>query len=553
MRTIATGRPARPLGVDGDEGFTLIELLVSMLLIGLVLSSFLGVTLQAVASNRLAEARTKADQVLAGQLELLQATKWSLTGLFPTECGYWGDPDAGEATVQLTVPRTGSEPYALLGGSCSASAGQGAILRGGISYSVEQHITWADDPADGTGAVDVDYDGTHDEKHFSVKVSWFQAGKTRTLSADAYRTPTTSEVTPRAPKNVGFVLDASATGDQVLSSAYALTAPINLQVTTSTAAGSVQVTYPTRSGTTLPQAMTPDVTFKVWTFALPATTCCFNAGAGIFSFSGSAGALTGNATAQVSLRSANPSYTITGSAQPTTVPLTQSSQLTLPINLSATTSVAVGTVYATYVQNGASVDVNLTPNSARTGWTLSIPAASATFASGPLSVTLTASTSTGDNSVGTTVTLTPYMLPVSINSIALQRGDGSDASSIGICVADNGNNGNYKQYADRTFRATFQNLVTSGSSKDTVTLTWSNLYTTQPVVTPTVVTDTSGVTTYTWTYLAGNNYGFGSIQKNTNSSTSPTLTVKRADGSSAAYPNSPTYNVPNVVYGVTGC
>ncbi len=114
--------------------------------------------------------------------------------------------------------------------------------------------------------------------------------------------------------------------------------------------------------------MIPDVTFKVWTFALPATTCCFNAGAEIFSFSGSAGALTGNATAQVSLRSANPSYTITGSAQPTTVPLTQSSQLTLPINLSATTSVAVGTVYATYVQNGASVDVNLTPNSARTGW-----------------------------------------------------------------------------------------------------------------------------------------------------------------------------------------
>jgi len=95
--------------------------------------------------------------------------------------------------------------------------------------------------------------------------------------------------------------------------------------------------------------------------------------------------------------------------------------------------------------------------------------------------------------------------------------------------------------------------VTSGTSKDHVTLTWSNLYTTQPVVTPTVVTDTSGVTTYTWTYLAGNNYGFGSIQKNTNSSTSPTLTVKRADGSSAAYPNSPTYNVPNVVYGVTGC
>jgi len=75
VRTIATGRPARPLGVDGDEGFTFIELLVSMLLIGLVLTSFLGVTLRAVASNRLAEARTKADQVLAGQLELLQATK----------------------------------------------------------------------------------------------------------------------------------------------------------------------------------------------------------------------------------------------------------------------------------------------------------------------------------------------------------------------------------------------------------------------------------------------------------------------------------------------
>ena len=79
-----------------DEGFTLVELVVSLMLITLVLMGFLMVTLQAVSAGRTADGRTKANQILAERLELLQATKWSLTGLFASDCGYWGATDSGE-------------------------------------------------------------------------------------------------------------------------------------------------------------------------------------------------------------------------------------------------------------------------------------------------------------------------------------------------------------------------------------------------------------------------------------------------------------------------
>ena len=55
-----------------EEGFTLVELVVSLMLITLVLSSFLMVTLQAVAGGRIADARTKANQILTERLELLR-------------------------------------------------------------------------------------------------------------------------------------------------------------------------------------------------------------------------------------------------------------------------------------------------------------------------------------------------------------------------------------------------------------------------------------------------------------------------------------------------
>src|SRR5690349_12580757 len=102
------------------------------MLITLVLSSFLMVTLQAVAGGRIADARTKANQILTERLELLQATKWSLTGLFASDCGYFGATDGGEPTVVLTGSRAGSEPYPVLGGSCAGTTGQAGISRGGI-------------------------------------------------------------------------------------------------------------------------------------------------------------------------------------------------------------------------------------------------------------------------------------------------------------------------------------------------------------------------------------------------------------------------------------
>jgi hypothetical protein len=540
-----------------EEGFTLVELVVSLMLITLVLSSFLMVTLQAVAGGRIADGRTKANQILTERLELLQATKWSLTGLFAGDCGYWGATDGGEPTVTLTGSRAGSEPYPLLGGSCAATTGQAGISRGGNTYTVQQHITWRDDPADGTGGSDTDYDGTHDQKHFTVTVSWTQAGKLRSVSADAYRSPTTSEVTPKAPKAVGFVLDASATGDQILDSTNALSTAITLTVVTSQAASSVTTTYQTRTGTTVPQALTPDASYTTWTKTLPVGACCFNAGAEIFNFSGTAGSAVANATAQVSLRSSTAGFTVTGSAQPSSIPLTQTNQLSTAINLSATTSTAVATVYVTYIQNGAAVDLNLSPNSSRTTWTGSIPANSATFVDGPLSVTFTASTSTGDATYGRSVTLTPYVAPVTINSIALLKADNSDASSVGICIADNGNSGHFSQYTTRKLVATFQNLITTGASKDTVALTWTNLHSGGSVVPATPVVsgpDSSGVTTITWTYTVNNDYGFGPSNKNAASpATTPTVTVTRTDGSSATYSNPSAYPVPNVTSGNSAC
>jgi len=518
-----------------DEGFTLVEMLVSLVLLALVLSSFLGVTLSAVASNRLAEGRTTANQVLAEQLELLQATKWSRAGLRSGDCGFPGASDVGQDTVQLNDARQPGDPYPQFGGACAASAGQAAVVRGGITYTVVQHITWNDDAADGTGAADTDYDGTHDEKRFLVMVSWTQPGKARTVTATALRAPTTSEVTPRSPKAVGFVLSASATGHQTLDTANALTAPVVLTVQTSAAATAVTVTYATRLLVSLPPvALVPDALGTTWTATLPIGTCCFNAGSEIFTFRGSTPLTTASATASVALRSSTALFTMTGSAAPTTVGLDSNNLLTAAVTLNVTTSIAVGTVYATFVRNGVSVDQNLTPDSSYKSWTTTLPLGSGPFAAGSLALTLTASTSSGDNSVGRSVTLTPYLAPISVTSVVLGRADGTDATAGGVCVSDPGNSRKYQMSSTRLLTATFANKISS----DLVSLLWNNGPAASAEPTPTVAgPDSSGATTYTWTYPLYAKYGFSP------GSTTPTVTVTRSDGTSATFTPAPTYNV----------
>ncbi|MCU1587491.1 MAG: hypothetical protein JWN31_984 [Frankiales bacterium] len=510
---------ARRDEVATEDGLSLIEMIVALLLVSMILISFVGVSIAGVTSSRAAEARSRANEVGNQEVETFKSIPWLSLGL------YDNDTTAAGASPSSTC---GSESVVSLGASAPTPRVAPAFYRvtniNGRNYTITNCITWRDDPADGTVAAgnEADTDNGQDVKHLVTTVSWTLLGKTRTITFDSLRSPTAAEVPPVSHSTATLVLTATAPSpaSQQLAADSTLTSPLTLGATTSLTATGVTVTYTGQSGP-VTQNLSSSDGGSTWTITIPAGLSGgkFNAGTLALTYKATSGSGNAQATSSVSLTAPPTPFTVTASANPTSVFLDSNGYLTASLTINVTTSQPATAVSMSFPQTSSTGSRTLVNVSGGTTWqvVLASGAGSGQFTATSAELfTISATNASGTVTGTTTATLAPP------TQAAIAYVSSAVSPYTQFCTDKNGGD---QTFVDQTVSITVDNMVPS----DSMTLSW----TTRATSTSTLISGSATVASTTAVSSTRTTYSFtvpsGSQMYTTNSFT---FVGKRAsDGS----------------------
>lgn len=374
----------------GDGGFTLIEMMVALILIGIIASSFLSVTVSSIQAARGNEHRTQAVQLAQDRLEQIVAQPWSNIGLYSSDPGYAATGNGGESTVTLTkTPRDPSVPTP-----------EDSTTLAGVTYTVDNAITWADDPSDGSGALDSD-GNTNDVKHVGVTVHWTVNGKALKVAVDDLRAATATEVPPSSGKG-GLTVTVAGPDSATLNGSGNLVNPMTITATTSKVATTAALTFATRTGKqTIAIPVTNGTT---WSVQVPLGTGPFDTGPTSFSVavtSTSFGGASGTVKIPLVIGAAGTSLSVTAAP---TQQLNTGNVLSQPIAITATGASTITAATVSYQTNAGTVVRPMTGSG--TNWTYQVPADTTVFAPGQETFTISATFASATSATGlTTITL----------------------------------------------------------------------------------------------------------------------------------------------------
>lgn len=153
---------------------TLVELMVAILILAVVLSALASTLITTSSAIVRSERTTEAAQVASTMLEELQALDWESLG----------HTSADLATAGRGADFEG-EPYVVTAPSApTAVAPERPEPRDGVTYTVEHHVTWANDSAAAVGA-----NQNGDYKRLTTIVHYDVYGDTRSYRLQATRAP----------------------------------------------------------------------------------------------------------------------------------------------------------------------------------------------------------------------------------------------------------------------------------------------------------------------------------------------------------------------------
>jgi len=267
--TAVLGRALARVRRGGDEaGFTLIEVVVAMIILLVASAGLMTTLVSGVTATRLDEARTRAAQIAAQQIEDLRTVKWSQLGVYGDESGYTTFHN-GESVVTLGAIKPANAPVDLPKIHILPLNVQGR------NYNVDTWITWY-----GSSVATPNSGTTYAQKRLSVDVTYTIGSKTFSYHAEGLRAPTPLEMLPPslAASPAIAMSNTQASPAQTLTSTGLLTQTIQLITDVNVPASSVVVTYSLADGTPVTVNLTGDATQLHWSGNIPIGAGAFTAG-----------------------------------------------------------------------------------------------------------------------------------------------------------------------------------------------------------------------------------------------------------------------------------
>jgi prepilin-type N-terminal cleavage/methylation domain-containing protein len=419
-----------------DDGFTLVEVVIALVVLGIASAGLMTALVSGVTATRLDEARTRASQIAAQQIEDLRTVKWSQLGVYADEPGYTTF-HGGESVVTLGAVKPANAPADL------PKIHMTPVTIEGRDYYVDTWVTWY-----GSSTTTPNDGSTYAQKRLSVDVMYTIGGRSFTYHAEGLRAPTPMEMKPPVPGGGGTVglANTTATPSQTLSSSGMLTQAISLLTDTTQPVDTVVATYQLADGTPQTVNLAGDATKTHWSATIANGSGAFAAGSLTITFTATDS--TGTAiqgTANVSL--AAPAAIPFALNSPTVTllnPVLDSSlALQSPLTVTVQTSTSASGVTVSYklADGTTSGALAMTYDAANLDWTYTIPSGTGPLVPGNVIFTLTGTPAAGGVGASTTTTTTlqaPVLAaPAVVNatsSPALCTASNASASPIGTML-----------------------------------------------------------------------------------------------------------------------
>ena len=443
----------------GDEsGFTLIEVIIAIVVLMVATAGLMTTLVSGVTATRLNEARTRASQIAAQQIEALRTVKWSQLGVYANESGYTTFHN-GESVVTLGAVKPANAPVDLPKIHINPLNVQGR------DYYVTTWITWYGSsvatPNDGT---------TYAQKKLWVDVSYTIGNKTFTYHAEGLRAPTPAEMQPPALAGATAIALSGVTAApaQTLSVTGMLTQAITLLATTSIPASSVVATYQLADGTPMSVTLSGDATQLHWSGSIPVGTGAFSAGSLTITFSATdSGGTTVESNATVSL--ASPvivPFNLTNASVTLLNPQLDASnalQAPLTVTVQASTTASGVTLQYKLADGTTSGVLTMAWDPVNSVWTYTLPIGTGPLVPGNVTFTLTGTPASGG--LSSTITTSTTLQAAFVGAPAVVNSTVAAAAGTSLCIGSSSSTQPGALWYANTVTVEVKNIATTDAVK----------------------------------------------------------------------------------------